>query len=774
MTQPFELPDFYLPYPARLNPHREQAREHTTAWARGMGMLEGSGIWDQQDLDDHDYALLCAYTHPDCDSTVLNLVTDWYVWVFFFDDHFLETFKRSGDRSGGKAYLDRLPAFMPMDLADGFPEPSNPVEAGLADLWARTVPGMSMDWRARFRKNTEHLLNESDWEIANMNIQRIPNPVEYIEMRRKVGGAPWSAGLVEYAAQAEVPAAIAESRPLRVLRETFSDGVHLRNDLFSYERETRDEGELSNGVLVLEKFLDYSTQQAADAVNDMLTSRLHQFENTALTELPPLFAEHALAPDEIARVAAYVKGLQDWQSGGHEWHMRSSRYMNDRGSLGAESSRFSALPRGLGTSAADLKRTVDLPGALRGFTHVPYQQVGPLPVPDFYLPYTPRLNPSLESARRESSRWAREMGYLHVVPGLADSGVWSERQIRSYDLALCSAGLAPEASAEALTLSAEWLIWGTYADDWFPLAFGHPGNPTGARACVRQLARFMPVQDPGTTPPPTSALERGLADLWARTAGPMPLPARQSFREAVDGMLESWVWETANVAQHRIPDPIDYLEMRRHTFGSDLTMSLMRFSHGGTVPAAFFESGPMKALETAVSDYGCLINDFFSYQKEIQFEGEIHNAILVVENFLNTDRTHAAAVVNDLMTSRMRQIEHLTAHEIPIVYDDFALDPAQRAEVEEYLEDLRNWISGIFVWHRDCDRYRESELEYQPASYQHRLATTAPSQLPAAPSQPAAAPAPSPSTARLLVVPGPTGLGTTAARLPTLTSATPR
>ena len=24
----------------------------------------------------------------------------------------------------------------------------------------------------------------------------------------------------------------------------------------------------------------------------------------------------------------YVKGLQDWQAGGHEWHMRSSRYMN--------------------------------------------------------------------------------------------------------------------------------------------------------------------------------------------------------------------------------------------------------------------------------------------------------------------------------------------------------------------------------------------------------------------------------------------------------------
>lgn len=240
MTQPFHLPHFYMPYPARLNPHLDEARAHSTAWAREMGMLEGSGVWEQSDLDAHDYGLLCAYTHPDCDGPALSLITDWYVWVFFFDDHFLELFKRTQDRSAGKAHLDRLPLFMPADPATPVPEPQNPVEAGLADLWARTVPAMSADWRRRFAVATEHLLNESLWELSNINEGRISNPVEYIEMRRKVGGAPWSAGLVEYAT-AEVPARVAESRPLRVLMETFSDGVHLRNDLFSYQREVEDE-----------------------------------------------------------------------------------------------------------------------------------------------------------------------------------------------------------------------------------------------------------------------------------------------------------------------------------------------------------------------------------------------------------------------------------------------------------------------------------------------------------------------------------------------------
>src|SRR4051794_2503526 len=147
--QPFTLPDFYQPYPARLNPNLEGARTHTKAWAREMGMVEGSGIWEEQDLDDHDYALLCAYTHPEAAADALDLVTDWYVWVFFFDDHFLDVFKRTQDMRGAETYLERLRMFMPLHGAIT-EEPTNPVEKGLKELWERTVPAMSADWRARF------------------------------------------------------------------------------------------------------------------------------------------------------------------------------------------------------------------------------------------------------------------------------------------------------------------------------------------------------------------------------------------------------------------------------------------------------------------------------------------------------------------------------------------------------------------------------------------------------------------------------------------------
>ena len=375
----FELPEFYTPYPARCNPHLDRARAHSKAWARSMKMIDvpqqGTLIWTERDLDAHDYALLCAYTHPDTTAELLDLITDWYVWVFYFDDHFLELFKRSRDLDGARAYLDALRTFMP---ADGqiSEKPANPVQAGLADLWSRTVPDRSDDWRDRFTESTSNLLDESLWELANINADRVANPIEYVEMRRKVGGAPWSANLIEHACDAEVPAVIAASRPMQVLRDTFADAVHLRNDLFSYQREVHDEGELSNGVLVLERFLGCTAQQAADRVNDLLTSRLQQFEHTALTELPALLHERGIDPVARIAVGLYVKGLQDWQSGGHEWHLQSSRYTKPRAGaampvlggpsgIGTQGARIAALARGDRPAAAAQLHSRPLPARWR-------------------------------------------------------------------------------------------------------------------------------------------------------------------------------------------------------------------------------------------------------------------------------------------------------------------------------------------------------------------------------------------------------------------------
>ncbi len=47
----------------------------------------------------------------------------------------------------------------------------------------------------------------------------------------------------------------------------------------------------------------------------------------------------------------------------------------------------------------------------------------------------------------------------------------------------------------------------------------------------------------------------------------MAAQLRGVFQDAVLDMTESWLWELANQLGNRVPDPIDYVEMRRRTFG---------------------------------------------------------------------------------------------------------------------------------------------------------------------------------------------------------------
>ncbi|WP_410655735.1 terpene synthase family protein [Amycolatopsis sp. lyj-112] len=709
--QAFTLPEFYVPHPARINPHLEAARAHSMAWAGKMGMLDspspsGDVVWTEQALAKMDYALLCAHTHPDCDGPSLDLVTDWYVWVFFFDDDFLAQFKYTRDTAGAKAYLDRLELFM-TGTGETPPEPENPAEAGLEDLWARTIPSMSEAWRKRFVTSTHNLMVESLWELDNIDRGRIANPIEYIQMRRRVGGAPWSANLIEYAVGAEVPDKVAATRPMEVLRDTFADAVHLRNDLFSYQREVREEGENSNAVLVFEKFLDCSTQEAAELTNDLLTSRLQQFENTALVEVPALLVEHDVPLLDQVGIGLYVKGLQDWQSGGHEWHARSSRYMNE-GTVSGTNGGLGG-PTGLGTKSLRLSpNRLGLGRRTRQQAPAPFAKVGHLPLPEFRMPYPIRTSPHLAAARAYAPGWAREMGMFDSVPGVERGGVWDERRFRGFDFPHCAAMIHADADLEQLKVSSDWLAWGTYGDDYFPLLFGLKRDPVAAKLCSDRLSVFMPL-DGEPVPEPVNPVERGLVDLWNRTAGPLERPARADFRRAIESMTESWVWEVLNQAQNRIPDPVDYVEMRRRTFGSDLTKSLARLQLGDVVPPEIYQNRVLHELDTAAQDYAAFINDLFSYQKEIEYEGEVHNLVYVVERFLDVDRNLARDIAARLMNARMEQFEQLANEDLPQMCADLGLGDGVRAVLVRYADNMKEWMSGILEWHRKCVRYRARE-----------------------------------------------------------------
>jgi germacradienol/geosmin synthase len=392
-------------------------------------------------------------------------------------------------------------------------------------------------------------------------------------------------------------------------------------------------------------------------------------------------------------------------------------------------------PAGLGTSAARIFSSLaaTAPQRMRSFQHKPFEPVGPIDQPEITLPFPLTLSPHLDQARENIVGWSQAMGIL-------DGVVWDEHKLRAFDLPLCAAGIHPDATPEQLDLTSGWLTWGTYGDDYYPVVFGTTGNVAGAKAMTERFKLFLPVDDE-PMPPPLNALETALADLWSRTTATMARDFRQQFRKAIVDMLESWVWELANQVQNRIPDPIDYVEMRRKTFGSELTMSLCRIGHGRTVPPEIYRTRTIQAIEHSAMDYACLLNDVFSYRKEIQYEGELHNAVLVVRNFLDVGEQEAFEVVANLMAARLQEFQHAVDVALPTLFTDYNLDDAARKTLLAYTGELKNWLAGILNWHEGCHRYTEPELSYRPA----------------APVTPAAHP-----------FSGPTGLGTSSLKISSL------
>ncbi|MDL4819005.1 terpene synthase family protein [Actinomadura opuntiae] len=753
--RPFELPEFYLPHPARLNPRVEAARARSRRWAHDMGILgpdaTGPEVWSEDEYDAHDYALLTAYTHPEAPGSLLDLVTDWYVWVFYFDDHFLERYKRPRDLAGAERHLARLPAFMPVEAGSPPPpEPANPVERGLADLWERTVPLMSPQWRARFAESTRNLLQESAWELAGIDEGRVPNPIDYVHMRRKVGGAPWSADLVEVAAGAEVPARVAGTRPLQVLKDAFSDAVHLRNDIFSYQRETEQEGEVNNGVLVLERFLGTEPQRAAEITNDLLTSRMQQFENTAVTELPMLFEEHGLDAGERLAVLRYARGLQDWQSGGHAWHLRSSRYMNE----GAARRRgLAGIPEiagllGLGTSAVRIRSLAGPPSGLRPpGTGGPFPGAAPPPasdgftMPEFTLPYETLVNPRVAGLRAHVAAWAREMGMLDGgASGPSAPAVWTPDAFDAADYAMFAALTHPDAPGPELELIADWHVWRYHFDDFFAERFKRPRDLPGARAYTARLLAPPPGAEP------SDPVQRGLADLRARTAAAMSEDERAGLAEALRQLTDSWLWELAGLLQNRVPDPVDYVEMRRRTSGAAFTAGLLRHALADGLPDAVLSSTPMEALRDSFADIGGLRNDLLSFHKETEVEGVHDNGVVAVQRFLGCGTQRAADIVADLIEARVRQFERTAEADLPVLAAEHGLDAAARAALARYVQAMRRWMAGDLHWSTTTGRYA------RPAG----TADAASAGKGAASAGLAAVRAPS----------GPSGLGTSAARAP--------
>jgi germacradienol/geosmin synthase len=693
-----------MPWPARQNRHLPATQAHTTAWARAMGFFDEGNVagWTQARYERAEFPLFLALVYPDATGPQLDAVTDFYVWSFFFDDLFFRTFTPHGDVEGARAFVARLPAFMPLDGAPSAAEPQNAVERALLDVWTRIAPTMSALWTQRFGRDIQEMNESWLWELANATEQRVPDPIDYVEMRRRTGGVFWAADLVEYTLGIEVPAPIYRTRPIRVLNEIFCDTVLLRNDILSYEKEMQ-EGETNNSVLVAEEFLRCDVQRAVDVINDVVTARLQQAEHTMIAEVAPLLDEHRLDPRQRLEVAAYVQGLRDAMAGDFQWETGTGRYRTGDPPqwLPAESPIAGWIPdgpSGLGTVAARIGADPRML-RLRARSQAPSRPPSWQP-PDGGEPPQARLHPGLSALRAHLRGWAREQELLDV----GGWGIWDAQRFDAIDLALLVASAHPDAAEADLELIGEWHVWACYFDDAFAELFKRRRELAGARVLVSRLPAFMPADGDrdgdgdGSSLVAANPIERALADVWSRSVRAMSAIVRARLREDVLLFARSWLWEVECQLQQRVPEPVDYVAMRRETSRAAFAADLVRHALRVELEPQQLDARPLSALLAAFADASGLRNDVVSYGRETHVERAADNGVLVVQRFLDCEIDLAGEIVARLAAVRAEELQRIRVRELSGCPD-----------ATRYATGLQDWLAGAAGWALATGRYAASD-----------------------------------------------------------------
>ncbi|MFJ9696351.1 terpene synthase [Kitasatospora sp. NPDC101183] len=353
-TIPASAREFHMPFEQRTNRHLERARAEVAAWAERMGFFDAEHTtrrpdrWSREVVDEADFPLWVAMTHPDAEPGELTLTTAWHVTLWFVDDLLLPLWREEADRDAALQQIARLLRLLPAETPAVLgPGPENPVERAFADLWPRTAPVMTPTWRRRFAADIERFLRGLLWELDQLEGDGggARDLIEYVHARREFGGLPMTATLMEHHL-GEIPSQVHRLPPFQGALRAFADVVSLHNDIVSYDREVAEESVDNNGVEVLRKSLlhDRGLADAFDLMNRLLTSRVRTLETAVLPELARALADEGIGEPQASHAASYVRALMTATAGSYAWHEATGRF-DHRPALPLG-------PTGPGTSAA--------------------------------------------------------------------------------------------------------------------------------------------------------------------------------------------------------------------------------------------------------------------------------------------------------------------------------------------------------------------------------------------------------------------------------------
>ncbi|MER5782578.1 hypothetical protein ABT104_12750 [Streptomyces mobaraensis] len=313
---------FTTPWPLRVNPHLDQARESALDWMRRFGLLDGEQA--EKEFVDWRLAEVAAFFYPAASAEECCAAAQMMGWYFLpFDD---QLDGEIGRRPGTVAAVCN--ALIGIVHGVSGPEAHDtPTVRAFADLWSRMVRGMSPTLRTRLAYHWAAYFSSQVTEAIDRTTGFAHRDLaDYFSLRAATTCAFGQNDLGEQWGGTEVPPELWHHPVLRRMRQLGADVVALRNDSMSLRHEDVTSG--LNAIHLIQRTRGCTRQQAlaeASRHAQAKVDELVELEERALSRLI-----RAVDPDRGAALLGYAEIIHDWIRGDYEWERITTRHDRHR------------------------------------------------------------------------------------------------------------------------------------------------------------------------------------------------------------------------------------------------------------------------------------------------------------------------------------------------------------------------------------------------------------------------------------------------------------
>ncbi|WP_329537363.1 hypothetical protein OG568_54010 (plasmid) [Streptomyces sp. NBC_01450] len=285
------------------------------AWARDLSLVVDA--FEEGRLLAMRLGKLAELAVPEASDADLELTAQWAAFICLVDDRFDRS--RVGIRPEEVASLfTRL-----LNVITGGPAGSvSGIEQALDDLWRRTAPRMSTQWRERFVADYRDFALAMQEEAAGRT-DRVPMGLsDYVLRRRRTITALPLADILECTAGAPWPGLPMGEDLMRALRRAVADVAGWSNDLVSAEDDLREDRD--NLVTVLSRERGCSLSSAREQATAMRADRVRDFHALAasLTAMTLPGTEREEVRRYVAALGSFVAATLHWLGVTHRFDAR--------------------------------------------------------------------------------------------------------------------------------------------------------------------------------------------------------------------------------------------------------------------------------------------------------------------------------------------------------------------------------------------------------------------------------------------------------------------